>query len=153
MDKLSEKIIAEVEKLAQPLLESEGITLIDVEYRREPRGLTLRLIVDKEGGINLQDCSEISSQFGDLLDAKIDVHGPYNMEVSSPGLDRALTKPRHFAHFTGRQVVLRTREPIDGKKNLKGTLSRFSDGIITLDAEGKSVEVPYESILKARLDF
>ena len=97
MDEWVQRIVAQVEALAEPILRSEGITLIDVEYRREPHGWILRVIMDKDGGVTLEDCADISHQLGDILDVKVDFQGPYHMEVSSPGLDRALTKPKHFS--------------------------------------------------------
>ena len=153
MDEWTDKLIAEVEVLAQPLFESEGIVLIDVEYRREPRGRILRVVVDKPGGVTIADCANVSSELGDLLDANLGVPGCYNMEVSSPGLDRPLTKPRHFHHFVGRQVVVKTTCPIDGKRDFKGKLKGLSDGVVTLDAEQEIIGLPYDKIAKARLDY
>ena len=132
MDEWTEKVVAQVEALAEPLLRSEGIRLIDVEYRREPRGWILRVIMDKDGGVTLEDCADISDQLGDILDVKVDFRWPYHMEVSSPGLDRLLTKPKHFNQFRGRQVVIRTQRPVEGKTDLKGVLSGFSDGVVML---------------------
>lgn len=153
MDERTEKVIAEVEALAESLLKSEGITLIDVEYRRERHGWILRLIVDKDGGVTLEDCTDISHQLGDILDVKVDFLGPYHMEVSSPGLDRALTKPKHFNQFQGRPVVIRTHWPVEGKKDFKGVLSGFSDGVVMLAAGNQTLGIAYENIVKARLDY
>lgn len=153
MDEWTERFIADVEVLAQPLLKSEGITLIDVEYRREHSGWTLRLIVDKDGGVTLGDCADVSKQLGDILDAKIDVRRPYHMEVSSPGLDRPLTKPKHFVHFEGRQVLIMTDRPIEGKRDFRGVLKGFSDGVVRVAVENRILAVSYENIVKARLDY
>jgi ribosome maturation factor RimP len=147
------KLVAEVEALVQPLLESKGITLIDVEYRRERNGRTLRIIIDKDGGVSLQDCADVSSELGDILDAKMQMRGPYHMEVSSPGLDRPLTKPKHFIHFKGRQVAIRTKSPVEGKRSFRGVLKEFSDGMVVLGIEKQTLGVPYENISKARLDY
>lgn len=152
-DEWTKKLIAEVEALVQPLLESEGVTLVDVEYRREHNGWTLRLIIDKEGGVSLKDCADVSSQLGDILDAKMVIRGPYHMEVSSPGLDRPLTKPKHFIHFKGRQVVVTTKSPVEGKRDIRGVLKEFSDGMVVLAIEKQTLGVPYENISKARLDY
>jgi ribosome maturation factor RimP len=153
MDELAKKIVADVEVLAEPLLESEGFSLIDVEYRRERNGRTLRLVVDKEGGVTLGDCAYISSQLGDILDAKADLLGSYHMEVSSPGLDRALTKPKHFVQFKGRKVAIKTRSPVEGKRDFRGKLDGLSDGIVMVEAEGHIYAIPYEDISRAHLDL
>ena len=152
MDEWTEKVVAQVEALAEPLLRSEGIRLIDVEYRREPRGWILRVIMDKDGGVTLEDCADISDQLGDILDVKVDFRWPYHMEVSSPGLDRLLTKPKHFNQFRGRQVVIRTQRPVEGKTDLKGVLSGFSDGVVMLAAGNQTLGIPLENVVKARLD-
>jgi ribosome maturation factor RimP len=152
VDEWTGKVVAEVEALAEPLLRSEGIALIDVEYRREPHGWVLRVIMDKDGGVTLADCADISHQLGDVLDAKVDFRGPYHMEVSSPGLNRRLTKPKHFNHFKGRQVVIRTQWPVDGKRGFKGILSGFSDGVVMLSAGNQTIGIACENIVKARLD-
>jgi ribosome maturation factor RimP len=149
----TEGVVAEVEDLAEPLLESEGFALIDVEYRRERNGRTLLVIIDKEEGVTLDDCVNVSSQLGDLLDAKSEVLGPYNMEVSSPGLDRPLTKLKHFEYFKGRQVLIRTRSPVAGALDLRGVLMGMSNGVVTLEAKGQAVSVPYDDIREARLDY
>jgi len=152
MDERARRTVAEVEALAEPLLRSEGMTLIDVEYRREPHGWTLRVIMDKDGGVTLEDCTDISRQLGDILDVKVDFQGPYHMEVSSPGLDRPLTKPKHFNCFKGRPVVIRTQWPVAGKRDVKGVLGGFSHGAVMLATGDQTLDIPYENIVKARLD-
>ena len=153
MDELAKKFVADVEVLAEPLLESEGFTLVDVEYRSESNGRTLRVIIDKDAGVTLGDCTDISRQLGDMLDAKLVLPGSYHMEVSSPGLDRPLTKPKHFMHFKGRQVVIRTNSPVDGKSDFRGILNGFSDGTVMIAVEKQTFSIPFENIVKARLDY
>ena len=153
MDRQEAQVVDEVERLARPLVESEGIALVDVVYRREPSGRTLRLIVDKVGGISLEECVNINTELGDLLDVKSGIQGPYNMEVSSPGLDFRLRKPRHFRHFEGRQVAIWTRSPIGGKAYFEGVLKQFSEeGIITVAVGKELVDISYDNIGKARLN-
>ena len=148
-----EGFIAEVEDLAGPLLESEGMVLIAVECSGESNRKTLRIIIDKDGGITLDDCANVSSQLGDLLDVKMDRLGPYNMEVSSPGLDCPLTKRRHFVYFTGRHVVVRTRSPFQGEMVLPGVLRGISEDVVVLEMGDQRVGVPYGDIIEARLDY
>ena len=153
MDQRSKKVIAEIEILAQPLLASEGVTLIDIECRRESFGRTLRVIIDKHDGVTLDDCTEIGNQLGDLLDAKLNVYGPYNMEISSPGLNFRLTKPRHFLCFEGRQVAIRLDSAVGGKEDFRGTLKEFSDGMVTLVVGQEIVAIAYENIITAHLNY
>ena len=153
MNELAQKFIADVELLAEPLLESEGMRLIDVEYRREPKGWVLRVFIDKQGGVTLDDCAVISNQLGDILDAKTDRDEPYHIEVSSPGLDRPLTKPKHFVCFEGRSAVIKTNRLVQGKKDFKGVLAGFSEGVVRLLVDDQPVAVPYETIVKAHLDW
>ncbi len=152
IDEWSNRFIAEVEKVAERLLRFEGMSLIDVEYRREPRGRVLRIFIDKEGGVTLNDCATVSNQLGDILDAKLDQNEPYRLEVSSPGLDRPLTKPRHFVLFEGRPAVIKTNQLVDGKRQFKGVLAGFSDGVVKLVVDDQPVDIPYAAIAKARLD-
>ncbi|MBW2107199.1 MAG: ribosome maturation factor RimP [Deltaproteobacteria bacterium] len=143
----------DVERLASPLLEAEGLVLIDVEYRRERNGWTLRLIIDKQdGGVTLKDCAAVSTHLGDLLDARSEGLGPYHLEVSSPGLDRPLTKLSHFVHFAGRSVVVTTGSGVDGKMTYHGVLQGVSDDLVRLDTGQGTIGLAYNDIVKARLN-
>jgi ribosome maturation factor RimP len=153
MDDWTRRFIDDVERLAEPLLESEGMAMVDVEYRREPVGWVLRVFIDKEGGVTLDDCALVSRQLGDIIDARMDHDESYHLEVSSPGLDRPLTKPRHFVHFQGQSVVIKTGQPVDGQRHFKGVLAGFSDGLVTVMADDKPVVIPIENIVKACLDW
>ena len=153
MNKWTQEFVADVERLAEPLLKAEGVRLIDVEYRREPKGRVLRVFIDKQGGVTLDDCAGISNQLGDILDARTDCNEPYHLEVSSPGIDRPLTKPKHFVNFEGRQAVIRTNRPVEGKTCFKGVLAGCSEATVRLVVDGRPVTIPYETILKAHLDW
>lgn len=149
----TQRFIADIEKLAEPLLRFEGMRLIDVEYRREPQGWVLRVFVDKQGGVTLDDCAIISNQLGDILDAKMDHNEPYHLEVSSPGLDRPLTKPKHFVYFEGRSAIIKTNRLVGGKRHFKGVLAGFSEGVVKLLVDEQAVSIPYETIVKAHLSI
>lgn len=151
MDALIEGFLARVESLAESLLESQGIRLVDLEYKREPRGWVLRLYIDRPGGVTLGDCADVSNQLGDVLDAKISGDHPYHIEVSSPGLERPLTKPKHFACFEGRSAVIKTGLPVGGKDSFTGVLAGFSEGVVKLMVGDEPVHIPYDMIAKARL--
>ncbi len=153
MNEWAQKFIADVDLLAEPLLESEGMNLIDVEYRREPKGWVLRVYIDKQGGVTLDDCAVISNQLGDILAARMHSDEPYHLEVSSPGIDRPLTKPKHFAYFEGRSAVIKTNRFVQGEKHFKGTLAGFSEGVVRLLVDDRPVAIPFEAIVKAHLDW
>jgi len=153
MDAWIQELIAEVESLAEPVVRFEGMELIDVEYRREQSGWVLRIVIDKQEGVTLEDCAAVSRQLGDVLDAKLERDEPYNLEVSSPGLDRPLTKPKHFVSFEGRPAIIRTNRPVDGKKRFRGVLAGLSDDTVKLVVDELTVSIPYEAIAKAKLDL
>ena len=108
-------IAARVEELIQPLLVAQGVELVEVQYHRPPRGrASLRLFLDREGGITLEELARLSRVVGDLLDVHDPIPGSYTLEVSSPGLTRALKKPADYQRYVGRLVRLTTRAPING---------------------------------------
>ena len=137
------EIIAQVINLAEPLCESEGMELVYVEYQLEGRGRVLRLYIDKPGGIILDDCVYISRQLNDLLDVSLVSDTPYNLEVSSPGFDRPLTKEKNFERFKGQTAKIKIGQPIDGQRNFNGA--------VILKINDKKVAIPYQEITKARL--
>jgi ribosome maturation factor RimP len=144
-------IVSLVRDLAEPVCESEGMELIHVEYGPEKGGKTLRLYIDKPGGITLNDCAFISHQVGDILDVNLEGSGSYNLEVSSPGPERPLAKIDDFERFEGNIIKIKTSRPIAGQKKFKGTLSGISEGVVTLFTENKTVAIPYQDITRARL--
>ena len=151
-DRLSEADIAKrVNALAEPLCESEGIELGFIEYQREASGRILRVYIDRTGGVNLDDCTRISRQLGDLLDIYLDEIGPYSLEVSSPGSDRPLGKAVDFERFKGCEAKIRTAQPLEARRNFRGVLLGFLGGNVKIRVEDKTVEIPFEEIQKARL--
>ena len=142
-----------IRALVEPVVVYAGMELIDVEYGREPSGMVLRLIIDKPGGVTIDDCSHISRQAGDLLDAKDSVPWSYNLEVSSPGINRPLKKKDDFERFAGQKVLIKTREPIDGRRNFKGILDGTKENFIVVSSEQTTFNIPFELIAKARIDI
>lgn len=116
-----------VETLLEPCLEKEGIELVDVEYVRE-RDWILRIFIDKEGGVDLNDCQHISEEAGALLDEKDLIAGNYLLEVSSPGIDRILKKDKDFRRFAGSDVDVKLYAPLNGRNELKNFTARL-DGL------------------------
>jgi len=141
----------EVRDLAESLCESEGLELVHVEFQAEPGGRTLRLYIDKPGGISLDDCVAVSRQLSDLLDVTLEDIGPYNLEVSSPGPERPLGRIEDFSRFHGSKVKIRTARPIEGQKNFTGVLAGVEEGQVNLTTVEKTVAIPYELIQRARL--
>jgi len=134
------------------LLEVEGYDLVLVEF--VPRSQVLRLFVDADNGITLDDCAKVSHLVGDVLDAQeVDqsLKGKYTLEVSSPGLDRPLTRPKDFKRFVGSKTKLTTREPTVGRHKFTGKLLSATDSTIWIDVDGQSVEIAYGIIERARL--
>ncbi len=142
-----------VRGLIEPLVAYAGMELIDVEYGREPSGVILRLIIDKPGGVTIDDCSYINHLAGDFLEAKDSVPGSYNLEVSSPGINRPLKKKDDFERFAGQKILIKTRELIEGRKNFKGILNGIKGNFIVVSSEKMIFNIPFELIAKARLDI
>lgn len=127
------KVTDVVAQLAAPVVEQCGCTLWDVEYVKEAGEWFLRLYIDKEGGVGIEDCEAVSRPVSDLLDEADPIQSGYTFEVSSAGLDRTLRKPEHFASCMGQQVDVRLYRPVDGRKEYTGTLTGYEDGDVTVD--------------------
>ena len=128
------KVTDVVAQLAQPIVEQAGCTLWDVEYVKEAGEWFLRVYIDKEGGVDINDCEAVSRPLSDLLDEADPIQGSYTFEVSSAGLDRPLKKPEHFAACAGQQVDVRFYRPVDGRKEYTGALVGCDgDGNVTVD--------------------
>ena len=149
--KKPEDIVAKAWELAEPLCLSEGMELVHVEFQRESGGRILRLYIDKPGGITVDDCATVSSQLGDMLDIKLDTEFPYTLEVSSPGIDRPLSKFSDFKKFAGNIAKIRTACPINGQKNFKGILRGVLDENIILQTDTETVMIPFRDITKAKI--
>jgi ribosome maturation factor RimP len=142
---------AKVKELAGPLCEAEGVELIQVEYRRESGGRTLRLYIDRPGGVTLDDCSTVSRQLSDLLDVYLDQEVAYNLEISSPGPDRPLVRNEDFVRFKGNKAKIRTLQPIEGQKNFTGILQGLTEDQVNLRISGNTVMIPLDQVKQARL--
>ena len=138
---MNETVAEQVWAIAEPLVTHEGLEIVDVEFRRESRGMVLRLYLDRcggGGGVSLDDLTRVSRQLGDVLDVHNAVPGSYNLEVSSPGINRRLRRPDHFRRYVGKKVRVRTAEPLDGRRAFTGVLEAVdSDAIVVGTAEGR----------------
>ena len=146
-----------VRALAEEVTTRAGYDLVDVEYRREPAGWTLRLFIDKSGGVDLTDCQRVSEQFGAILDVEDPIPNRFNLEVSSPGLDRPLKKDQDFHGAIDRRVRITTREALSGQKNFTGRLvwvgQPESAGLALriLDDSGVDHLIPAGAVERARV--
>ena len=147
------EVVERVRSLAQPILTDRGLELVDVEFLRESQGWILRLYLDRPGGVTLEDCQRVSEELGDHLDVEDVIDQPYSLEVSSPGLDRPLTRESDFVAFAGKAARITTHEAIEGQRNFRGRLAGLDEGAVLLDLpDGRRVRIPRGLIAKARLE-
>jgi ribosome maturation factor RimP len=126
---------------------------VEVEFRREGRGWVLRLYVDKEGGITVDDCAEVSREMGRILDVEDFVSNPYTLEVSSPGLTRSLRNERDFMKYRNRRVKVTTREPIGNRRQWKGRIRGVEGDRVELEVDGELFQIPLSNVAKANLEM
>jgi len=143
--------LATVIRLAEPLCNAEGAELVHVEYQREPGGLTLRLFIDKPGGVTLDDCVAISRQLEDILDVHLRDVPPYRLEVSSPGIDRPVGKLEDYIRFQGRRAKIRVGTAVNGRKNFTGVLAGVAGERIQLQVDKETFSLDFYDITRARL--
>ena len=149
---MANKIETAVEKIAEQLIaEMPGLELVDVEYVKE-RNWYLRVYIDKEGGIDLDDCQRFSEKLGALLDRESYLRDPYVLEVSSPGLDRALKKPRDFIRERGKSVDVSFYAPLDGKKSVTGVLEGCDGNFLALEGL-EPIPMDKISLVRLHIDF
>ena len=152
-------ICGRVTAIAQPILESLRIELVDIEYRRSGKELILCLFIDKEGGVTIDDCADVSRELSAIIDIEDFIPGNYSLEVSSPGLDRPLKKNSDYEKFTGRLVRIKTYEPFQDeagnrRKTFLGHLVGLKDGLVVVKlTEGQTASIPLERVAKANLEF
>jgi ribosome maturation factor RimP len=141
----------ELRALLEPAVERLGYELTDLEARLSGKSGVLRLFIDREGGIGLEDCERVSHAVSALLDVEDPIPGHYDLEVSSPGLDRKLTKPAHFQRYIGETVKVQMRFPIEGRSRFRGTLLSTDATNIVLEVDGTKHSLPLATIDSARL--
>jgi len=141
----------ELQRLLDPAIERLGYELTDLEVRLGGQGGLIRLTIDKPDGIDLDDCEKVSHAMSALLDVEDPVPGNYNLEVSSPGLDRKLTKVKHFQRFEGETLKVTLRFPIEGRRRFRGKLLSSNEENIVVEVDGESHSLPLTMIDTARL--
>ncbi|MBT3366376.1 MAG: ribosome maturation factor RimP [Nitrospina sp.] len=140
-----------VTNLIEPVLVAEGLELVDVEYKKEGKNWVLRIYIDKEKGVTVEDCQNISRLTGDLIEVEETIKTPFNLEVSSPGLDRSLKREKDFLKFKGKRIRLHSLSPIDSRRKFTGILADFKDQTIFMDLDGKPFEILLSQVDKANL--
>jgi ribosome maturation factor RimP len=138
-------------EMLQPLVEDLGYEFVGLEYSANPNNSVLALYIDKPGGIRVEDCEAVSREAAALLDVEDPIAGHYNLEVSSPGLDRPLFTLDQFDRFSGEQVQLTAFAPVGGRRKFKGRILGAADGTVRLEQDGNEVALEFGNIAKARL--
>ncbi len=141
--------------LAEDLLANLGYELVDLEFSQNDEGSLLRLFVDKEGGVTLDDCTHVSRMFGALLDVEDPISGRYNLEISSPGLNRPLRRFRDFSARIGETVKVTLVRPLDGRRRFKGVLKEVTEEplTVTIEVDGEEYIVPLDESSKCNLVY
>lgn len=143
------------EQLLQPILKDNDLELFDIEYVKEGQDWFLRIYIDKDGGVNLDECSLVSEKLSDELDELDLINGTYFLEVSSPGVERPLSTKEDFLKNINKNIYVTLYIHIDGEKDFEGILKGFKDDIATIEYKYKTrkklVDIPYDKIAKARL--
>ena len=146
------EIVRTAWKVLEPQVTEQGYELVEVEFTGSTAHPTLRLFLDKEGGVTLDDCAAVSQVLSPVLDAADFIDANYMLEVSSPGIDRPLRKGEDFVRFTGEEVRLKTHAPTEGRKNFTGVVKGLKDGMISLECDGAEYEIHLENLKKANLN-
>jgi ribosome maturation factor RimP len=153
MSKPAESVKREVNRLIEPIIDEMGFELVNVEYLSEHGRWVLRVYVDEEGGITLDDCARVSREIGNLIDVQDIVPHEYVLEVSSPGLNRPLVREKDFERAVGKKVKLQMVNAVDERRNFTGYLKAFEDGTLHLQMRDKLVLLPRRHVKKANLVY
>jgi ribosome maturation factor RimP len=125
--------IDKVREIAERVVASSGLEIVEVELRGGGKARMLRIVIDKVAGVTHEDCANVSREVGTILDVEDAIPGSYTLEVSSPGLDRKLIRPADYERFTGSRIKLTTQQPVNGNRHFEGRLESFAHGRLTLD--------------------
>lgn len=152
---MTQEIISKIIAIAEPILEKHELSLFDVEYVQEGNDMFLRVYIDKEGGVDLTDCSIVSEELSEVLDEEDPIKAAYMLEVSSPGAERPLKTKEDFDSHINENIYVSLYMHIDGEKEYEGTLISFENDVVTIEYKykhtKKQVVIPFDKIAKARL--
>ena len=142
----------ELAALFEPVVESMGYELVGVEFQQGGSHGTLRVYIDHENGVSLDDCAEISHQISGILDVEEPIRQAYDLEISSPGLDRPLFKRDDYTRFAGQKARIKLAVTLNGRRNFKGRLLGLGEnGDVRIEVDGEEFELPYADIARANL--
>ena len=147
------KLREQIEQGVEPLIKEVGYELVDVEVKGGARNPIVRIFIDKEKGVSVEDCALISKKVSDYLDTEDLIQSRYTLEVSSPGLDRPLTKENDFNRRKGEKIKLFTKDSQDKRNGLQGRIADYKENSLYLETDSETVSIPAEIILKAQLLF
>ena len=149
------KVTEQVEQFAKPVVEANGCSLWDVEYVREGSERFLRLYIDKDGGVDINDCEAVHRAIDPILDEKDPIAESYHFEVCSAGLERALKRPSDFAKFMDSPILVKLYRPRNGLKEIPGILRGYEDGKVTVDAGKETItfEKSEVALVRLRVEF
>lgn len=139
-------------ELIEPVIEGLGYECVGIEYSSHPKHGFLRIYIDTENGVGMEDCSKVSHQVSGVLDVEDPIAGEYNLEVSSPGMERPLFKVKQFEQFIGQTVLVNLFKPIDGRRKIKAEIESVENNTIYLKEGEKIHKVPFQAMSKARLE-
>ena len=155
-----ESVVERASRTLEPVLVRDGYELVEVEWVRGGGRFTLRVFIDKPGGVNIDDCQAVSRTIEPILDVEDFIEPAYDLEVSSPGLDRPLRTPEHFARYAGQRVHVKAYGPVPGtaegsppRKNWTGALRGYEGGAVLVDVDGVLHRIPHDQIAKAHLEL
>lgn len=146
-------IVKSVEAIARKIAFDNGVELVDVEFVKEGKDKFLRIYIYKSGGVGIDDCVSVHKELDKKIEDQLDIPGPYTMEVSSPGYDRAFRKPEDFQRYMGEEIEIKLYKPIDGSKVYTGKLANYENGNITIENDNENLEFNEKDTAKVNRIF
>lgn len=145
--------IARITGLIEPIVSAFGLELWGLEHSQQGRYSLLRIYIEHEDGIAVEDCEKVSRQVSAVFDVEDPISGEYTLEVSSPGIDRPLFTANQFEQYVGSGVSLRMREPVEGRRKFKGLITEVREGVIALEVDGLIYDLQHADVEKAHIVF
>lgn len=144
---------ATISGLIEPTVNALGLELWGIEHVSQGKFSTLRIYIESDAGITVDDCEKVSRQVSAILDVEDPISGEYTLEVSSPGLDRPLFSIEQFENFAGSEVSVRLRSPLDGRRKFKGIITQVSEGTVCIEVDGETFNLPHAEVEKANIVY
>jgi ribosome maturation factor RimP len=146
-------VVVQVSGLIEPVVEEVGYDLVAVEYLMDRGRWVLRVYIDRDGGVTVDDCARVSREIDHLIEVKDIIRHEYILEVSSPGVNRPLTKEKDFVRAVGKRVKIKTSTPVEGRRNITGQLREYKDGTLHVDHGGTLLSIRAENVKRANLVY